>query len=75
MPGPQVGIGAAAVAAWWLASRWEGADESEAAAKPAKTMDTAKIRTASFIKMVPSLEKLVGAHDSLHLSRVAIVVL
>jgi hypothetical protein len=37
------------MAAWWLGIAREDELETEAAATPAKTMDRAKMRTASFM--------------------------
>jgi len=50
-PGPQPGVGSSEVADWWLAIMWvvEDEEETEAAATPAKTIESAKMRMASFI--------------------------
>ena len=50
MPGPQPGTGSSEVADWWLAIKWVvEEEETEAAATPAKTIESAKMRIASFI--------------------------
>ena len=50
MPGPQPGTGSSEVADWWLAITWVvEEEETEAAAMPAKTIESATIRIASFI--------------------------
>ena len=52
-PGAHSGIGLAAVADWWLGTV-RGADfDTEAAATPTKTIDSAKMRIASFILVTP----------------------
>lgn len=56
MWGPQQGIGRAEAADWWLNIVRAGADETEAAATPAKTIESAKTRTVSFIIGNPSLD-------------------
>jgi len=48
-PGPQAGTGRAAVADWWLAGTRGVEDETVAAAAPANTTDSAKMRIASFM--------------------------
>jgi hypothetical protein len=42
-------VGKLAVADWWLGRAREEVEEREAAAAPARTMDRAKMRTASFM--------------------------
>ena len=49
MYGPHPGTGMLAEADWWLAMTFEVEDDRPAAAAPAKTTDSAKIRIASFI--------------------------
>jgi hypothetical protein len=49
MPGPQPGIGKAEVADWWLARTCVEEECVAAAAAPAKTMERARTRIASFI--------------------------
>jgi hypothetical protein len=50
MPGPHPGTGNSEVTDWWLAITWVVEDEeTEAAATPANTTNSAKIRIASFI--------------------------
>lgn len=49
MFGPQPGTGRVDVADWWLGSACVVEDENEAAAAPATTTDSAKMRMASFI--------------------------
>jgi hypothetical protein len=49
MPGPQPGVGNAEVADWWLAMTLVVEEENVAAAAPAKTMVSARMRTASLI--------------------------
>jgi hypothetical protein len=44
-----MGTGLPAVADWWLAIGWVVADEREAAAAPATTIDSAMMRIASFM--------------------------
>ena len=51
--GPQAGMGRRAETACWLGTAWEVADETDAAAAPARTKDIAKIRRASFIVVYP----------------------
>ena len=48
------GIGRADVADWWLGRACVVEDEMEAAAAPATTTESAKIRTASFMISYPS---------------------
>jgi hypothetical protein len=52
-PGAHSGIGSVAVADWWLANGLDVEEETDAAATPAKTTDSAKIRMA--ILMVGNL--------------------
>jgi hypothetical protein len=50
IPGPHRAIGKLAVADWWLTIAFFGVEEErEAAAKPARTIMSAKARTYSFI--------------------------
>jgi hypothetical protein len=49
MPGPHAGIGKAEVADWWLARTCVEEECVAAAAAPAKTMERARTRIASFI--------------------------
>ena len=58
MPGPQVGTGSPALAAWWLAKACFGVEETEAAAAPATTTDRMRTRKASFIVSYPSWKNL-----------------
>ena len=48
-PGAQRGTGLAAVADCWLGNRREDEWDTEAAATPTNTTESAKMRTASFI--------------------------
>jgi hypothetical protein len=48
-PGTHPGTGKLAVADWWLKNGFVATDENEPAAKPAKTIESAKKRIASFI--------------------------
>jgi len=48
-PGPHIGVGRSAVADWRLAITRVVEEETDAAATPAKTIDRAKMRIASFI--------------------------
>lgn len=71
MPGPHPGTGSSEVADWWLAITWVVEDEeTEAAATPAKTIESAKIWSASFIFGNPSWICLAGRWNSLQLKRV-----
>jgi len=56
-PGPQVGTGSPAVAAWWLGMEFFTDEETEAAAAPATTTESARTRKASFISGYP-LQKI-----------------
>jgi hypothetical protein len=49
--GPQVGRGSVSVADWWLRKEWLEVEEeeTEAAAAPAITRESAKMRTTSFM--------------------------
>ena len=51
MRGPQVGTGSVSVADWWLRKEWLEVEEeeTEAAAAPAITRESAKMRTTSFM--------------------------
>ena len=55
-PGPQVGTGRPAVAAWWLGTAFFTDEVTEAAAAPATTTERARTRKASFINGYPLLK-------------------
>jgi hypothetical protein len=64
MPGPQVGVGSPEVAERWLETVFLGLEDTEAAAAPATTTDSARTRTASFIFGYPSQKTLKKLIDS-----------
>ena len=49
MPGPHVGVGSPEVAERWLAMACAGVEETDAAARPATTTESARTRMMSFI--------------------------
>ena len=51
--GPQRGTGRLAVAEWWLEIECVVAEDSETAAAPVRTMQTANARTISFMEGGP----------------------
>jgi hypothetical protein len=48
-PGAHSGIGSVAVADWWLVKGLAVEDDRDAAATPAKTIESAKMRMASLM--------------------------
>jgi hypothetical protein len=60
MPGPQPGVGSSEVAAWWLAITGVEEEDTDAAATPANTIESARMRIASFILVTFPFQNLAG---------------